>query len=337
MIPLFSDLRQPAAWQSAMAASITDPAELLERLALPATLLPGARTAARQFPLRVPLPYLSRIEPGNPDDPLLRQILPLDRENHRASGFVVDPVGDLDAMQQPGLLHKYEGRVLLMTTGACAVNCRYCFRRHFPYGGGNSGRHARQAAVDYIRGDPGISEVILSGGDPLSLSDHTLAPLATQLAAIPHVQRLRLHTRTPVVLPERVDDTLCGWLQDCGLRTVIVLHSNHPREIDHEVAAACQRLRATGATLLNQSVLLAGVNDDADTLIELSQRLFASDVLPYYLHLLDPVDGAAHFDVPADTANALHGQIRARLPGYLVPRLVRETAGAASKLPVTAA
>jgi len=317
-----------------MSEAITCPAELLKTLQLPLDLLPAAETAARQFPLRVPHPYLQRITPGNEQDPLLLQVLPLHAEQHAAPGFVNDPVGDLDAMKAPGLLHKYHGRVLLMTTGACAIHCRYCFRRHFPYSGDQLGKHARRAALDYIRADPSITEVILSGGDPLSLSDDRLSSLVSELEAIPQLQRLRIHTRQPIVLPQRVDDALLGWLAASRLRVVMVLHANHPQELDPEVADAAARLSEAGVSLLNQSVLLQGINDHADTLGQLSTDLFGLGVLPYYLHQLDPVAGAAHFDCGRQRAIAIHQALLSTLPGYLVPRLVVEEAGKPSKTPV---
>jgi EF-P beta-lysylation protein EpmB len=270
----------------------------------------------------------------DPADPLLRQILPLAAENEVYPGYSLDPVGDLGARAAPGVLHKYAGRVLLTATGACAVHCRYCFRRHFPYAEANASADRWLGALAHIAADPSVSEVILSGGDPLTLSDRRLAEFAAGLAAIPHVSRLRIHTRLPVVLPERVNDELLAWLGDGRFQTVMVLHANHAREIDHDVRAAARRLRDAGVTLLNQSVLLRGVNDNADALAELSEALFAAGVLPYYLHMLDRVQGAAHFDVDEAAARDLVGELNARLPGYLVPRLVREIAGAPGKVPV---
>ncbi len=322
--------RRPA-WQHALARAIRDPAVLLERLGLDPALLPAARRAAALFPLRVPEPFLTRITPGDPRDPLLRQVLPLDAETRPTSGFRRDPVGDGDALHPGGVLHKYSGRVLLVTTGACAVNCRYCFRRHFPYDDANAAGDRWQAALAYLADHPEVSEVILSGGDPLTLSDRRLAALAAGLAAIPHVKRLRIHSRLPVVLPERIDSALLEWLTGSRLQPVMVIHANHGNEIDSEVAAALAKLRGSGVMLLNQSVLLQGVNDGVEALAALSERLGDAGVMPYYLHLLDRVEGAAHFEVAEAEARALHRQLTARLPGYLVPRLVREEAGAPSK------
>lgn len=321
-------------WQTEMAEAVRDPRELLALLDLDPSLLEPARQAAAAFPLRVPRAFLARMRKGDPADPLLRQVLPLGEELQEVPGYVRDPVGDMPSVAAKGLLHKYQGRVLLITTGACGVHCRYCFRRHFPYSEENARSGEWQEALDYLQGDTSINEVILSGGDPLSLNDERLAALARSLEAIPHIKRLRIHTRQPVVLPSRVDDALLGWLSACRLQKVVVLHTNHAREMDPAVREACARLRGAGATLLNQTVLLRGVNDTAETLSELSEALFAAQVLPYYLNLLDPVAGAAHFDVTETEALALMEALRARLPGYLVPKLVREVPGAPSKMPV---
>ncbi len=325
-----------APWRADLAAAVCDPEELLRALDLPEELLAPARRVHRLFPLRVPRPYLARIAPGDPHDPLLRQVLPLDLEEAVEPGYSRDPVGDLAAQAVPGVLHKYEGRALLTTTGACAIHCRYCFRRHFPYAKANAARDRWRPAIAHLAADRSIREVILSGGDPLTLGDDKLSDLVGALEELPHVKRLRLHTRVPVVIPNRVDEALLDWLGRTSLAVVVVLHVNHAREIDEAVAGACGRLRQAGVTLLNQAVLLAGVNDDAGALTDLSERLFEAGVLPYYLHMLDRVAGAAHFAVGEARAAGLLEALRARLPGYLVPRLVREEAGAAAKLPVLA-
>jgi len=334
MIPQPVPACQTNDWRKALSQAVRDPAELLQLLALPPELLPAALQAATRFPLRVPRSYVARMQKGNPADPLLRQVLPLGEELVAADGFTEDPVGDLDAMAIPGLLHKYAGRVLLITTAACGVHCRYCFRRHFPYNEANAASLDWQPALDYIAADPSIREVILSGGDPLSLSDQRLARLVAQLSAIPHLQRLRLHTRQVIVLPERVNAELLDWLEACRLQTVIVVHANHPNEISHEVTVALLRLKQSGVTLLNQAVLLKGVNDEVQVLAALSERLFAAEVLPYYLHQLDRVQGARHFEVSDTQALKLVHELRERLPGYLVPRLVREQAGKLAKIPL---
>lgn len=322
------------AWRRSLAAAVADPAELLALLELDPALLPAARRAAELFPLRVPRGYVRRMRPGDPADPLLRQVLPLGEELAAVTGFGADPLAEGAASPAPGVLHKYRGRALLVVTGACAVHCRYCFRRHFPYAEHHPGWSGWDEALGYLAADPSISEVILSGGDPLAVSDRRLAELAGRLAEIPHLRRLRVHSRNPVVLPERVDDELLAWLAGGRLAPVMVVHANHAREIDGEVAAAFGRLREAGVTLLNQSVLLAGVNDSADALVELSEALFAAGAMPYYLHLLDRVAGAAHFEVAEERARRLVGEAAGRLPGYLVPRLVREVPGAPAKVGV---
>jgi EF-P beta-lysylation protein EpmB len=331
MIPGTELLRQVPDWQTALGQVITDPAELLDVLGLGPEWLPAAQDAARVFPLRVPRSFVARMRRGDPADPLLRQVLPLAQECHDVEGFGPDPVGDLVAHVAPGVLHKYEGRVLLTATGACAINCRYCFRRHFPYAEANASTEQWRAALGYIRAHQDIREVILSGGDPLTLSDRRLAEFTRALEDCAHVERLRLHTRLPVVLPQRVSQELCTWLSSMRLKTVVVIHANHAQELDDTVRVACQRIANTGTTLLNQSVLLRGVNDNVTVLKQLSEALFSAGVLPYYLHLLDRVQGAAHFDVSEADARDLMAGLNAHLPGYLVPRLVREVPGAPGK------
>jgi EF-P beta-lysylation protein EpmB len=323
--------RQPPAWQRALQDAVTDPAELLDLLGLGPQWLEPARVAARRFPLKVPRGFVARMRRGDPRDPLLLQVLPLGAELDEVPGYVADPVGDLAARAGPGVLHKYAGRALLVTTGACAVHCRYCFRRHFPYDDENASRDAFGPALDAIRNDTSIGEVILSGGDPLTLGERRLALLFEGLRSIPHVRRLRLHTRLPVVLPERIDRAWLDAWAAVPLQKIVVVHANHAREFDDSVRAAIADLRAMQTTLLNQTVLLRGVNDSVVTLVELSEALFAAGVLPYYLHVLDRVAGAAHFDLPVETAQRLVAEVATHLPGYLVPRLVREEPGAPAK------
>ena len=334
MIPRTRLIRQTPDWQTALAQAITDPAELLALLQLDPELLPAARRAARDFALRVPRGFVARMRKGDAQDPLLCQVLPLGAECVETPGFGADPVGDRAAMTVPGVLHKYAGRALLTATGACAIHCRYCFRRHFPYAEANPAAAQWRQALDYLRADESIHEAILSGGDPLTLSDRRLREFVAPLAGIAHIERLRIHTRLPIVLPERVTTELLDWLTGTRLKPVMVVHANHAREIDGTVRAALTRLRDSGVTLLNQSVLLRGVNDSAETLAELSLALFDAGVLPYYLHALDRVRGAAHFEVDEVEARAIMTELNARLPGYLVPRLVRELAGAAGKTPL---
>ena len=326
--------RAPARWQALWREAVRDPRELLDLVGLPHLADRVSETAARQFPLRVPRGFVARMRHGDPADPLLRQVLPLDDEDRPMPGFVIDAVGDAAARGASGVIHKYAGRALLVTTGSCAIHCRYCFRRHFPYAEETAAAGGWAEALDYLRADPSIEEVLLSGGDPLSLSTAKLAEFTDALRALPHIRRLRLHTRLPIVLPERVDAGLLAWLRALPWPVVVVVHANHPAEIDSDVAAALAALRAAGATVLNQAVLLRGVNDEAGALAGLSERLFAAGTLPYYLHQLDRVAGAAHFEVADDTARELHSALQARLPGYLVPRLVREVPGAPAKTPL---
>ena len=337
MIPVSAlPLNTAPDWQVALRDAIRDPGELFALLGLPESPLEEARGAAADFRLLVPRGYAARMRHGDPHDPLLLQVLPQGRERVAVPGYVSDPVGDLAAEAAPGVLHKYRGRVLLIATGACAVHCRYCFRRHFPYSDSNPARDAWRDALDYLGAHPEVDEVILSGGDPLVLGDDKLAALVGELERMPQLRRLRLHTRLPIVLPERVGDELLGWARRSRLQIVCVVHANHANELDATVEQSLRSLRNAGVHLLNQSVLLRGVNDSAPTLAHLSERLFACGVLPYYLHLLDPVAGAAHFNVEDCDALAIMDGLRARLPGYLVPRLVREESGAAAKTPVTA-
>lgn len=334
--PLPRHPSEPASsWQREMAEAVRSITELLELLDLPADAVDIAADHAG-FPLRVPRGYVARMRRGDAGDPLLRQVLPAAAEGLPAAGFGPDPVGDAAARRAPGLLQKYAGRALLITTEACAVHCRYCFRRDYPYAEQADPAGRWQQAIDALATDPRIEELILSGGDPWSLSNARLEELVARLRALPGLRRLRIHTRQPIVLPSRVDAGLADWLHRLPWPTVVVVHANHPAEIDAAVDAALQRIRASGATLLNQSVLLAGVNDDVDTLAKLSERLFAAGVLPYYLHLLDRVRGAAHFEVAERRARVLLAELAARLPGYLVPKLVRESAGEPAKRAVAA-
>lgn len=324
----------PVRWQQLWRDAIRDPAELLALLGLPGLAGRVSARATAQFALRVPRGFAARMRPGDAEDPLLRQVLPLDDEDRVVRGFDLDAVGDLAARGGAGILHKYEGRALLVATGSCAIHCRYCFRRHFPYGEENAAAGQWRDSLDYLAADPSITEVLLSGGDPLSLATPKLAEFTNALARLPQVRRLRLHTRLPVVLPERVDAELLAWMSRLPQKVVVVIHANHANEVDASVARAVAGLREAGATVLNQAVLLRGVNDSVPALADLSERLFEAGVMPYYLHLLDRVAGSAHFEVPADEARRLHEALSARLPGYLVPRLVREVAGAPAKLPV---
>lgn len=333
MIPRIPDPEHRSAWQLELARAVRSTDELLRLLDID----PAAgrvRPLVGDFPLRVPRGFVARMARGDINDPLLRQVLPVDEETRPIEGYLPDPLQEATAMPCPGLLHKYHGRALLTLTGACAIHCRYCFRRHFPYADANpAGVHWEQA-VAYLAAHPDIHEIILSGGDPLSLPDERLQQLTERLSAHAHLHTLRLHSRLPIVLPERIDAGLLAWLGRLRFRVVMVVHCNHPNEIDAPVRAAMQQLARAGVTLLNQSVLLRGVNDDAATLVQLSESLFAAGVLPYYLHRLDRVQGAAHFEVAAERACALYNAVHAALPGYLVPRLVEEVPGKPGKMPV---
>lgn len=337
MIATSTDSSIPRDWRRQWREALSDPRELLEMLDLGELAGRLSDDAARTFPLRVPRAFIARMRRGDRNDPLLRQVLPLDAEDRIVPGFERDAVGDLASRAGTGILHKYSGRALLIGTGSCAVHCRYCFRRHFPYAEESAARDQWRAAIAYLESDPSIEELLLSGGDPLSLSTVKLTELTSQLRDLDQLKRLRIHTRLPIVLPDRVDRALCDWLADLPWPVAIVVHSNHAQELDGEVAAACARLRASGALLLNQSVLLAGVNDSADALADLSQRLFEIGVLPYYLHLLDRVHGTAHFEVEDARVAELERALRCRLPGYLMPRFVREQAGLPYKLPFAGA
>ncbi|MGQ0698458.1 MAG: EF-P beta-lysylation protein EpmB [Panacagrimonas sp.] len=326
-----TDAAQAPAWQHALRCAFTRPADLLEFLELDPGLPILDFERLRNFPLRVPRGFASRMRKTDPADPLFLQVWPSVREAISTPGFVQDAVGDLDAALGDGVLHKYEGRALLITTGACAVHCRYCFRRHFPYSDSLAARGNWQPALQRLATDETIVEAILSGGDPLSLSDERLGELLYGLSVIPHLRRVRFHTRQPIVLPERVDEGLLKMLAALPMDKVMVLHANHARELDTSVASACRRLRDAGLVLLNQSVLLAGINDSVETLAALHDKLFSLGVLPYYLHLMDRVDGAAHFEVPESRAVQLMRELSSRAPGYLVPRLAREIPGEPAK------
>lgn len=321
-------------WKQALAQAYSDPLTLLQALDLTPDQIPDLDPTPGAFRLLVPRGFAALMTPGDPHDPLLRQVLPLGAEHRAADGFVLDPVGDGQATRTTALIQKYQGRALLMAHGACAVHCRYCFRRHYPYSDMGAYQERTDTALQVIAGDPSLSEVILSGGDPLMLDDNALTDLLRRLDAMSHLQRLRLHTRLPVVLPERITERLCAQFRSLRLRPVLVIHANHGRELGENCANALEQLRSAGVTLLNQSVLLEGVNADTDTLTDLSSRLFTLGVLPYYLHQLDPVQGAAHFSVSNTRAVHLAQTLRERLPGYLVPRLVHEVPGEPAKRPL---
>jgi len=318
-------------WRQQLAEAFNNSEDLCRYLHLAPDDLPVSVEATKSFPLRVPLSFAACIEKGNPHDPLLRQVLPVKEELFAYPGFSHDPVGDLASATQDGVLHKYHGRVLLINTGSCAINCRYCFRRNFPYADLQLSKQKEDAAVQTIRDDTSISEVILSGGDPLLLSDARLARLIEQLDNIEHLQRIRIHTRLPIVLPARITAEFINTLKLSPKQIIIITHCNHANEISDRVIAACNLLKTSGIALFNQAVLLKGVNDNAEALCKLSEQLFSNGIIPYYLHLLDKATGTGHFEVSEAKALELILQVQAALPGYLVPKLVKEQPGAASK------
>jgi EF-P beta-lysylation protein EpmB len=318
-------------WQEALKDAIRDPAELCRQLDLPMAVAQAAGAANRAFGLFAPRGFVARMRPGDIADPLLRQILPVEDELKPVPGFVADPVGDRAAIQQAGLLQKYNGRALLVTTGTCPVHCRYCFRRNFPYAQAPRSLADWRPAIEQIADDTSLHELILSGGDPLSLVDESLTALVEQLASIQHLRRLRIHTRFPIMIPERVTPSLVQLLRSGRLTPIVVVHANHANELDSHVAAALARLADAGIVLLNQAVLLAGVNNSLDAQMDLCERLVDLRVTPYYLHQLDAVAGASHFEVPIAVGRQLIQEMRARLPGYAIPRYVQEVPGEANK------
>lgn len=334
MITANSPYAQPKSWQMLWREAVRDPRELLELLGLPHLAAQISDQAAAQFPLRVPLGFVAKMRHGDADDPLLRQVLPVIEEDQLAEGFSFDAVGDAAAKGGTGVIHKYHARALLITTGSCAVHCRYCFRRHFPYAEETAASQHWSEAIAYLKSDPSITELILSGGDPLSLATGKLKELTDQLASVPHIKRLRIHTRLPVVLPERIDDELLGWLKGLSWPLAMVIHANHANELGPDVAEAVSKLRHLNITLMNQAVFLNGVNDSIGEQIRLSEQLFQIGVLPYYLHQLDKVQGAAHFQIEDQKARQIHAAMAKALPGYLVPKLVREISGEPSKTPL---
>lgn len=305
--------------------------ELLDHLQLTPESLGRPALTDTPFPLRVPLSYVRRMQPGNPRDPLLLQVLPTEAETDPQPGYTDDPLVERDQNPAPGVIHKYRGRALVITTQACAVHCRYCFRQHFPYDDNRLSQKDWQQALDYLAAQPDLNEVILSGGDPLSLPNERLAAMISDLEQIPHLTTLRFHSRTPIVLPDRIDAAFVDLLDQSRFKTVMVVHANHANELNEDVKLALAALRRIGSTLLNQAVLLRDVNDRLADQYELSQRLFECDILPYYLHVLDPVRGAAHFDVGDHEARSLWQAMQAELPGYLLPRLTREVPGDSGK------
>ena len=315
-------------WQQELTEGFSDITELYRHLNLPVI----DSTDTYTFPLRVPRGFVNRMEKANINDPLLKQILPVSQEKLEETGFSNDPVGDINAITAPGIIHKYPSRVLFITTGSCAINCRYCFRRNFPYSDFQLSTKKTRQALQYVQNNQDISEVILSGGDPLLLNDQKLFSLLQQIEQIEHITRIRIHSRIPIVLPNRIDDDFCEQLGNIKKPVIMVIHSNHQNELSPEVKLACNNMKLKKITLLNQSVLLKDINDSAEQLCDLSEKLFSFGVLPYYLHLLDRAHGTKHFEVKQETAIRLMNQVKKQLPGYLVPKLAREQAGADNKI-----
>ena len=332
MIP---HLDQQKNWQDAFSDLIDSPEALAQALSLPSDAFADVFAHANSgFALKVPRQFVQKMRRGDIHDPLLRQVLPTFAENVAVSGFVTDPLGENAANPLKGIIHKYASRVLIPVTGACMVHCRYCFRQHFAYNDNLPTGNDWQAIGEYIRAHPAIHEVILSGGDPLSLNERRLNQILDTLEALPQIRTIRLHSRVPVVIPERLDDALLTRLQASRCQIVLVVHANHPNELDDATLHHLARTRMAGVTVLNQSVLLKGINDNADTLAKLSERLWQAQVLPYYLHVLDKVAGAAHFYIPDEQAVEIYWQLLAKCAGYLVPKLVRELPDQPNKTPL---
>ena len=320
-------------WQKELANVVTCPKTLVKMLGLEAYFNESDLHARRLFPVRVPLPFIKKMQYGDPNDPLLLQIMPQHKEFLTKAGFNKDPLDEQESAQ-PGLLHKYRSRVLLMLKTGCAINCRYCFRRHFPYQENQLNKRTLQDCLDYLTANPQINEVILSGGDPLMAKDDAISWLLDELEQLPQLKRLRIHSRLPVVIPSRITNELCQRLAISPLKIILVNHINHANEIDEHMINAMTKLNEANVTLLNQAVLLKNINDTSEAQIALSERLFEANILPYYLHLLDKVEGASHFDMELSHARALMSDMLEALPGFLVPKLVREIGGKTSKTPI---
>lgn len=322
-------------WQPYIKSAIRSAEALLKAVDLESAIedLPPE---ARAFATFVPQPYLDRIEKGNLSDPLLRQVLPQSAEGHSPEHFLADPLGEQAATVKDGLIQKYNKRVLVIASAVCAINCRYCFRRHFPYETAALGSSRWQEIIAAIQSDASLNEVILSGGDPLTITDEKLQEIFELIADVKHIERIRIHTRLPIVIPQRVTDEFLAVMQKfresrAGRQVIVVVHANHANELDDQVCQSLRRLGESASQVLNQSVLLAKVNDNVDALVDLSQRLLAANVIPYYLHQLDPILGAAHFEVPIERGVELITAMRAQLPGFAVPRYVQELAGEPAK------
>ena len=320
-------------WQKDLREVVTEPKVLLQMLNInPDDYLQHFK-ARKLFPVRVPKSFINRMVKGDINDPLLKQVMPLSQEFIIADGYSTDPLEEHDTVAE-GLLHKYHNRVLMVVKAGCAVNCRYCFRRHFPYQENQLNKRSLIDALSYIQADKNINEVILSGGDPLMAKDDAISWFLDELEQIPQIKRMRIHSRLPVVIPARITEQLCERLAKSPLKVIFVNHINHANEIDSDFKNAMNMLKQANVLLLNQAVILKDVNDTVDAQINLSEALFDTDVMPYYLHLLDKVEGASHFDIDEAQAIKIMAELLEALPGFLVPKLVREIGGQKSKTPI---
>lgn len=323
------------AWQLELKNSITNYLDLFKLLNLNPKHPKLIDTIQySQFPLLVTNSFINRIQKMDINDPLLRQILPTTQELQNNNSFCADPLQEANFNKIPGLLHKYSSRVLIIVTKACAINCRYCFRKEFQYSANIASGKNLENIINYIAKDSSIIEVILSGGDPLIAPNNYLQHLISKLESIKHIETVRIHSRVPIILPCRLEPEFINILLKSRLNIVLVTHTNHPQEINQEVAEYFKLLQNTKITLLNQTVLLKNINDNAGVLAELSRKLFSIKILPYYLHILDKVNGTKHFAVKLSTAKKIYGELQSKLPGYLVPKLVTEKPGAKHKIMV---
>ena len=327
---------QNSPWQQQLKNTVNNIQELCSELDLDYnTLKHGRLNLQPKFPLKVSRYYLNKINKNNLNDPLLLQILPQVEELKSAPNFCHDPLEEEKYTKVPGLIHKYHNRVLLTVTGACGIHCRYCFRQNFPYENNILAQKERDLQLDYIIKNININEVILSGGDPLCVNNKYLDLLLSSLTSIPHIKTIRFHSRMPIVIPDRIDEELIEilnrYINNQHVNIVLVTHCNHPDELDEHIKNKMALLKNIGITILNQSVLLKNINDNAKTLVDLSHKLFECHILPYYLHLLDPVTGTSHYEVKHSNAKLLIKEVSSKLSGYLVPKLVQEIAGMPSK------
>ena len=325
-----TDSEKQSNWRTEISEAFRTPIELLTYLGLVDSELGTKADSEQEFKMLVPRSFAAKMKAGDPNDPLLRQVLPTYQERETGEEFSKDPLEEWpDDQATEGLLQKYRGRALLMPTAACAINCRYCFRRHFPHAPPT--KESLYKTLEAIRSDKTLTEIILSGGDPLILRDESLFSVIDTLSGIPHVKRIRIHTRIPTVLPSRITENFIDKLESHQAEIIMVTHINHPNELDAETDSVLRKLRQTGIQLLNQTVLLKDINDRTETLVELSEQLFSQGILPYYLHLSDKVEGTQHLCVSVETARKIFRDMLRELPGYLVPRLVVEEPGMSSK------